>query len=98
MRCGLRNEDDKIQQVRKFKYLRNVTIEEGKCDSVIRRCIGLAKDSSKLSTVLMNRKKVLNCYVISVLMIVDAGQSLHIKKRPETAVVVLQKDTENTFF
>ncbi len=75
-RCDLRIGDASIQQAEKFKYLGSVITSDGRCDTEIKKRIALAKDTfQKLEKVLKNRtltivtkKRVLNSYVLSVLL------------------------------
>ena len=75
-RCELRIGEVLIKQVDKFSYLGSIITEDGKCDIEIKRRIGMAKDTfNKLEKVLKSRKmlmstkkRVLECYVISVLL------------------------------
>lgn len=72
-KCDLHVGDTKIKQVRKFRYLGSVMPEDGKSDAEIRRHIGMAKDAfQKLGrdrrSLLVTKKRVLNYYMISVLL------------------------------
>lgn len=48
-RCELQNENDKIKQVEKFKYLGGFIKYDVKYDTEIRGRIGIAKDAFKNS-------------------------------------------------
>ena len=74
-RCDLRIGDAHIKQVQKFNYLGSVIKSDGRCDTEIKKCIGMAKDTfQKLEKVLRNHKsametkRVLDAYVMSILM------------------------------
>ncbi|MGX9987587.1 reverse transcriptase domain-containing protein [Soonwooa purpurea] len=75
-KCTLQVGNTRIKQVQKFKYLGSVLTEDGKCDAEIKTRIGLARNAfQKLSKILKDRKvsrttkkRVLNCYVIPVLL------------------------------
>jgi len=45
--CNIFVEGIKIQQVDKFNYLGSLLTSDGKCDTEIKRRIGIAKDSFK---------------------------------------------------
>ena len=65
-----------IKQVQKFNYLGSVITSDGRCDTEIKKRIGMAKDTfQELEKVLRNhklvmetKKKVLDAYVMSILM------------------------------
>lgn len=65
-----------MKQVNKFKYIDSFKSKARKCDTVIRRCIGIAKVAfQNVVKVLSNRnivrnkeENVLNCYVTSVFL------------------------------
>lgn len=68
-------EDAQTKQVKKIKYLGSVITEKGKCDTLIRRSIGIekrsflkAKQSAKKEKIQLQAKSVLNGYVLSVLL------------------------------
>ena len=71
----LRINDTTIQQVKKFNYLGSIQTEDRKCDTKIKRRIGMAKGAfQKLEKMLKDRRmsmdtknRVVNCYVISIL-------------------------------
>ncbi|MCH9665805.1 MAG: hypothetical protein K0U41_08180 [Gammaproteobacteria bacterium] len=75
-RCELKIGDITIQKIKKFNYLGSMITEDGRCDTEIRRRIGIAKDSfQKLNKILKDRKltmgtkiRVLDCYVLSILL------------------------------
>ena len=75
-RCDLRIRDAHIKQVQKFNYLGSVVTSDDRCNTEIKKRIGMAKDTfQKLEKVLRNhkiamktKKRVLDTYVISILM------------------------------
>jgi len=74
-RCEIIVENNLITQVKKFNYLGSVVTEDGRCDTEVRRRIGMAKDAfQKMKSILRNTKinmptkiRVLECYVIPIL-------------------------------
>ncbi|XP_069993113.1 uncharacterized protein [Penaeus vannamei] len=74
--CELKIEQEKIKKVQKFNYLGSMVSDDGRCDTEIRKRIGIAKDTfQKLGTVFKDRRlgsetkvRVLDCYVNSVLL------------------------------
>ncbi|XP_069972232.1 uncharacterized protein [Penaeus vannamei] len=74
--CELKIGQEKIKKVQKFNYLGSMVSEDGRCDTEIRKRIGIAKDTfQKLGTVFKDRRlgsetkvRVLDCYVNSVLL------------------------------
>ena len=73
--CRLKIEDTEIKQVKSFNYLGSLITDDGKCDSEIKRRIGMSKQAfQKLKRVLKDRKmslrtrkRILHCYVYSIL-------------------------------
>jgi len=54
--CNIFVEDIKIQQVDKFNYIGSLLTSDGKCDTEIKRRIGMAKDSfKKMDNIVLNR-------------------------------------------
>ena len=64
-----------VKQIEKFSYLGSLITSDGKCDSEIKKKIGLSKSMfEKMKKILRNRQlsmktrlKVLHCYVFSTL-------------------------------
>ena len=65
-----------IRQVKQFSYLGSILKSDGRCDTEIKRRIGVAKKAFKdLANILTNRKvkldtrkRILNSYVWSILL------------------------------
>ena len=75
-RCHLKSAGIVIKQVEQFNYLGSMLTSDGRCETEIKRRIGIAKKSFKdLSNILANRKvsfatrkRILKPYVWSVLL------------------------------
>ena len=75
-RCHLKSTGVVIKQVEQFNYLGSMLTSDGRCETEIKRRIGIAKKSFKdLSNILANRKisfdtrkRILKSYVWSVLL------------------------------
>lgn len=74
--CELYIRDVKKKQVQNFNYLSG--IQTGDCVSQIGKYIGIEKDAfQKMCKVIRNqktKKSGFECYIMSALMVVDAGQ------------------------
>ena len=74
--CCLKIDDEQIKQVTKFNYLGSMLTSDGRSVTEIRRRIAIAKESfERLSKILKcrtmsidTRLRVLNCYVLPILM------------------------------
>jgi len=81
--CELKIGQEKIKKVQKFNYLGSMVSEDGRCDTEIRKRIGIAKDTfQKLGTVFKDRrlgiKQKLEYWTVTSIrfyyMAVNAGQ------------------------
>ena len=74
-RCNLNIEGNNIKQVEKFNYLGRLITDDSKCDTLIRRRIGIAKETfHKMQSILKDRKmlittkiRILHCYIYPTL-------------------------------
>ena len=92
--CILKVKDQRIKQVSSFNYLGSLITEDARCIKEVKRRIALAKSAfSKLDKILKNsalsieiRIRVLNCYVVPVLMYGSEAWSIttDIKRRLES--------------
>jgi len=74
MKCCVTIDDKTVEQVERFKYLGSWITEDGRCEEEIKARIGMAKAAFWQNKEIMRRnvrfctkKKILNCYVFSVL-------------------------------
>ena len=73
--CELKVDGRNISQVKRFSYLESVITDDGKCETEIRKRIGMAKDSfKKVQSLFKDRKlkmetkfRVLQCYIYPIL-------------------------------
>ena len=75
-KCVVKVDEEVIKQVDKFNYLGSMITIDGRCDTEIKKRIGIAKDSfQKMGRILKDRKmnirikvRLLKCYVHSVFL------------------------------
>ena len=74
--CHLEIGNEKIKQVKSFKYLGSIITEDGKCEKEIKSRIAMAKEAfQRLKPILVSgslsldtKKRILQCYVYSILL------------------------------
>ena len=74
-RCQLKINDSPIVQIKKFSYLGSMITEDGRCETEIKRRIGMAKDAfQKMKSILRNthismttKRRILECYIFPIL-------------------------------
>ena len=79
---------EKLEQVTQYRYLGSWVTEDGKCDLEVKARIGMAKDAFwkykellKGNIGLQTKKRILHCYVYSVLKYVCESWTMNLIQR-----------------